>query len=151
MSGDMDQSFIGFATLADQVTLIYLLSYTYNIAWCVFFQVHRKSVKRGFDFTLMVVGESGLGKSTLVNSLFLSDLYTSRKMPPVDERLKKTVEIQKTTMEIEEKGVKLRLTIVDTPGFGDNLGKIKALLLEYIKPTLFFRWKWKLESMCEIC
>ena len=84
-------------------------------------QVHRKSVKRGFDFTLMVVGESGLGKSTLVNSLFLSDLYSDRKHPPVDERLKKTVEIQKTTMEIEEKGVKLRLTIVDTPGFGDNL------------------------------
>ena len=24
-------------------------------------------------------------------------------------------------MEIEEKGVKLRLTVVDTPGFGDNL------------------------------
>ena len=87
----------------------------------IFFQVHRKSVKRGFDFTLMVVGESGLGKSTLVNSLFLSDLYSDRKHPPVDERLKKTVEIQKTTMEIEEKGVKLRLTIVDTPGFGDNL------------------------------
>lgn len=101
MSGDLDQSFIGFATLADQV--------------------HRKSVKRGFDFTLMVVGESGLGKSTLVNSLFLSDLYNDRKMPPVDERLKKTVDIQKTTMEIEEKGVKLRLTVVDTPGFGDNL------------------------------
>ena len=80
------------------------------------FQIHRKSVKRGFDFTLMVVGEAGLGKSTLVNSLFLSDLYTDRKIHPVDERLKKTVEIQKTTMEIEEKGVKLRLTIVDTPG-----------------------------------
>ena len=53
---------------------------------------------------------------TLVNSLFLSDLYADRKIHPVDERLKKTVEIQKTTMEIEEKGVKLRLTIVDTPG-----------------------------------
>ena len=71
----------------------------------------------------MVVGESGLGKSTLVNSLFLSELYSDRKVAPVDERIKKTVEIQKTTMEIEEKGVKLRLTIVDTPGFGDNLGK----------------------------
>ena len=78
-------------------------------------------MKRGFEFTLMVVGESGLGKSTLVNSLFLSDLYQGRKIAPVHERVNKTTEIQKTTMEIEEKGVKLRLTVVDTPGFGDGL------------------------------
>jgi septin family protein len=42
-------------------------------------QVHRKSVKKGFDFTMMVCGESGLGKSTMVNSLFLSELYGERK------------------------------------------------------------------------
>lgn len=29
----------------------------------------------------MVVGESGLGKSTLVNSLFLTDLYPERVTP----------------------------------------------------------------------
>ena len=57
----------------------------------------------------MVVGESGLGKSTLVNSLFLSDLYSNRKIPPVDERIGRTTEIEKTTMEIEEKGVKVAL------------------------------------------
>ena len=55
----------------------------------------------------MVVGESGLGKSTLVNSLFLSDLYSNRKIPPVDEKVDRTTEIEKTTMEIEEKGVKV--------------------------------------------
>ena len=44
-------------------------------------QVHRKSVKKGFEFTLMIVGESGLGKSTLVNSLFLTDLYPERVVP----------------------------------------------------------------------
>lgn len=35
------------------------------------------------------------------------------------ERITQTVEITKHTVDIEEKGVKLKLTIVDTPGFGD--------------------------------
>jgi len=35
------------------------------------------------------------------------------------ERINQTVEIVKHTVDIEEKGVKLKLTIVDTPGFGD--------------------------------
>ena len=75
-------------------------------------KVHRKSVKRGFEFTLMVVGESGLGKSTLVDSLFLSDLYANRKIPPVEERVNRTTEIEKTTMEIEEKGVKVKNLLI---------------------------------------
>ncbi|ESO97486.1 hypothetical protein LOTGIDRAFT_231639 [Lottia gigantea] len=84
-------------------------------------QVHRKSVKKGFEFTLMVVGESGLGKSTLVNSLFLTDLYPERHIPTALEKIKQTVKIDASTVEIEERGVKLRLTVVDTPGFGDSL------------------------------
>ncbi|ODN06186.1 Septin-5 [Orchesella cincta] len=96
-----NERLIGFATLPEQV--------------------HRKSVKKGFDFTLMAVGESGLGKSTLINSLFLADFYQDRKVPPVSEKLKRTTSIQKHTTEIEERGVKLRLTVIDTPGFGDAI------------------------------
>jgi septin 3/9/12 len=33
-------------------------------------QVQRKLLKRGFEFNVMVVGESGLGKSTLLDTLF---------------------------------------------------------------------------------
>lgn len=39
--------------------------------------------------------------------------------PTPAERINQTVEILKHTVDIEEKGVKLKLTIVDTPGFGD--------------------------------
>ncbi|XP_065709089.2 septin-4 isoform X1 [Patagioenas fasciata] len=98
-SSEDDKEYVGFATLPNQV--------------------HRKSVKKGFDFTLMVAGESGLGKSTLVNSLFLTDMYRDRKLLNAEERITQTVEITKHVVDIEEKGVKLRLTIVDTPGFGD--------------------------------
>lgn len=35
------------------------------------------------------------------------------------DRIKPTPSIDATTVDIEEKGVKLRLTVVDTPGFGD--------------------------------
>ncbi|XP_075425669.1 septin-2 isoform X1 [Ascaphus truei] len=84
-------------------------------------QVHRKSVRKGFEFTLMVVGESGLGKSTLINSLFLTDLYPERVVPGAADKIERTVEIEASTVEIEERGVKLRLTVVDTPGYGDAM------------------------------
>uniref|UniRef100_A0A182Y6N6 Septin n=1 Tax=Anopheles stephensi TaxID=30069 RepID=A0A182Y6N6_ANOST len=97
-------------------------------------QVHRKSVKKGFEFTLMVVGESGLGKSTLVNSLFLSDLYPERVIPNAVEKQNQTVKLDASTVEIEERGVKLRLTVVDTPGFGDAIDNSDSFsaILEYI-------------------
>ncbi|XP_029656070.1 septin-7 isoform X6 [Octopus sinensis] len=81
-------------------------------------QVYRKSVKRGFEFNLMVVGESGLGKSTLINSLFLTDLYSS-EYPGPSLRIQKTVKVDTTQVLLKENGVSLRLTVVDTPGFGD--------------------------------
>ncbi|XP_035827807.1 septin-5-like [Aplysia californica] len=110
-----DDEYIGFATLPEQV--------------------HRKAVRKGFDFTLMVVGESGLGKSTLINSLFLSELYKDRELPSVNDLIQRTVSIEKKQLEIEEKGVRLKLTIVDTPGFNDtvNADDCHKALLEYVE------------------
>ncbi|KAF8306359.1 septin AspB [Clavulina sp. PMI_390] len=82
-------------------------------------QVHRKSVRKGFQFTAMVVGESGLGKSTLINTLFATELYPEKEpLPPSAER-PSTVAIESISADIDENGVRLRLTVVDTPGFGD--------------------------------
>jgi len=97
-------------------------------------QVHRKSVKKGFEFTLMVAGESGLGKSTLINSLFLTDLYPDRLIPTAADRINRTVQIDSSTVEIEERGVKLRLTVVDTPGYGDAIDNTDSFqqIIHYI-------------------
>lgn len=37
------------------------------------------------------------------------------------DRIDQTVDIVKHTVSIEEKGIKMRLTIIDTPGFGDAI------------------------------
>ena len=86
-------------------------------------------------------GEAGLGKSTLVNTLFNTPLYQPKEpLAPSAER-PKTVAIESITAgtppsllggsaqfffsrvlvraDIEENNVRLRLTVVDTPGFGD--------------------------------
>ena len=46
-----------------------------------------------FFYGFCLSGESGLGKSTLLNSLFLTDIYTPASYPGVEERLKKTVAV----------------------------------------------------------
>ncbi|XP_015593675.1 septin-7 isoform X7 [Cephus cinctus] len=97
-------------------------------------QVYRKAVKKGFDFTLMVVGESGLGKSTLINSMFLSDIY-SAEYPGPSLRVKKTVAVETSKVLLKENGVNLTLTVVDTPGFGDAVDNSNCWVpvIEYIE------------------
>lgn len=91
---------------------------------------------------LQVAGESGLGKTTFINTLFSTTIknyadHRRRHAKQVD----KTVEIEITKAELEEKFFKgtmmqlccpataspafgltlfaVRLTVIDTPGFGD--------------------------------
>ena len=92
----------------------------------VSFLFHRKAVKKGFDFTLMVVGESGLGKSTLINSMFLTDIYGEAAAdqastgnpgnPNWSTKLPQTLNIQEQKVKLVENDVHLALTVVDTPG-----------------------------------
>ncbi|KAK9451765.1 septin [Limtongia smithiae] len=84
-------------------------------------------LKRGAAFTLMVCGESGLGKTTFVNTLFATTLkpYSDNRRRHA-RQTSKTVEIEITRAELEERGFKIKLTVIDTPGFGDYVNNKDA-------------------------
>jgi cell division control protein 12 len=94
--------------------------------------------KRGAHFTIMVVGsspvhcfletlfslvnkgESGLGKTTLINTLFSTELSTAKNYNRRHHKqLDKLTEVEIIKAELEEKQFKVKLTVIDTPGFGD--------------------------------
>ncbi|KAG9350459.1 hypothetical protein JZ751_026822 [Albula glossodonta] len=84
-------------------------------------QMRRKAMKQGFELNIMVVGQSGLGKSTLMNTLFKSKVSRKSVLATEEERIPKTIEIKSISHDIEEKGVRMKLTVIDTPGFGDQI------------------------------
>lgn len=94
-------------------------------------QVFRRCIKNGFEFTLMVVGkylfcinnysgQSGLGKSTFLNTLFLAEINDFKE----PEEIISTVKIESKTVRLIENDVRLTMTFVDTPGFGDLLNNL---------------------------
>ncbi|XP_055079476.1 neuronal-specific septin-3-like isoform X3 [Periophthalmus magnuspinnatus] len=84
-------------------------------------QMRRKAMKQGFELNIMVVGQSGLGKSTLMNTLFKSKVSRKYVQATAQEKIPKTIEIKSISHDIEEKGVRMKLTVIDTPGFGDQI------------------------------
>ncbi|KAI0739583.1 septin [Daedaleopsis nitida] len=83
-------------------------------------QRHKIVAKRGAHFTVMVVGESGLGKTTLINTLFSTELSSNKNYSKRHQKqLDKLTEVEIIKAELEEKQFKTKLTVIDTPGFGD--------------------------------
>ena len=53
------------------------------------------------------------------------------------------MEIETRTVELEEKGVKLRLTVVDTPGFGDGMNSTERFdsFVDFFVLDFLSSWK----------
>ncbi|KAJ8683729.1 hypothetical protein QAD02_019521 [Eretmocerus hayati] len=81
-------------------------------------QLVNKSIQNGFVFNILCIGETGIGKSTLMDSLF----NTKFDSVPNPHNLKK-VELNANSYELYENNVKLKLTIIETVGYGDQINK----------------------------
>ncbi|GAA5845710.1 hypothetical protein JCM3766R1_001144 [Sporobolomyces carnicolor] len=82
----------------------------------------RKVVKKGVSFTCMVVGQSGTGRTTFVNTLCEGNVLEHKEpVEPTYAHQQDPVKIKPVTVELEEDGMRISLTVVDTPGFGDNI------------------------------
>jgi len=82
----------------------------------------KKNVKKGIQFCLMVCGASGTGRTTFVNTLCGKQVLGHKEVDdPTTAHVEEGVKIKPITVELDEEGTRISLTIVDTPGFGDQI------------------------------
>nr|XP_029514257.1 septin-10-like isoform X1 [Oncorhynchus nerka] len=85
---------------------------------CLPDQLVNKSTCQGFCFNILCIGETGIGKSTLMDTLFNTNFENCES-----SHFEPQVKLRAQTYDLQESNVKLRLTVVNTVGFGDQMNK----------------------------
>ncbi|KAI8335718.1 Septin-type guanine nucleotide-binding (G) domain-containing protein, partial [Chlamydoabsidia padenii] len=98
------------------------------------YQHYLKAKRTPIRLNVMIVGESGLGKKTFINSLFQTDIFDDHHDVDLDQQSNQNVTIHPITCMLEEEGVKMLLTVIETRGFGDRFDRTRDLdpILQYI-------------------
>lgn len=80
----LNQGYVGFANLPKQY--------------------HRKSIRQGFEFNLLIAGKNGLGKRTLINTLFNRDLtqLTKASNEPNEEEVARVLSEKLRKLQLQE-------------------------------------------------
>lgn len=77
-----------------------------------------KAISDGFVFNILCVGETACGKSSLLDSLFNTRLDSTPSTHDIAR-----VFLRKNTYDLFEREIRLKLTVVETAGFGDQINK----------------------------
>lgn len=107
----------------DTYSLISQATTTMTIGDSLPAQLVRKSARKGFTFNIMSVGQPNLGQATLLSALFGKKLDISAKERSTDkeptgkELMNPPISVEAKTFEIDEKKVRLRLTVVDCKNY----------------------------------
>ncbi|KAF6008332.1 hypothetical protein HII13_004117 [Brettanomyces bruxellensis] len=103
---------------------------------CLPIQKKLQAFRKGATFTILLAGESGVGKTSFINTLFDSELiplatespasnFTNKELVDLsmseDTFEKKTTKIKPYRMDLVENGFTMRCSVIDTPGFGDYI------------------------------
>lgn len=75
----------------------------------------------------LILGETGIGKSTLIDSLF-----NTRFDDRMSTHFQPNVRLKAQTYELQESNARMKLTIVNTVGFGDQINKDDRYFLTHI-------------------
>ncbi|KAF7588719.1 hypothetical protein BBP40_005277 [Aspergillus hancockii] len=96
----------------------------------------KKNVKKGIQFCLMVCGASGTGRTTFVNTLCGKQVLEGKDADDAaNAHIEEGVRIKPVTVELEldDEGTRISLTIVDTPGFGDQIDNEARHIVGYLE------------------
>lgn len=93
-------------------------------------QVATRRILHGLSFNVLVVGPSGIGKTTLINSLFDFDYGDT---PDLDREIAE-VGLRVKEFKPQNKTTEMRLTIIETKGFNNQLDKSTSYksIVDYI-------------------
>ncbi|EEQ37474.1 putative septin protein [Clavispora lusitaniae] len=82
----------------------------------------RKTTKKSINFSIMIVGESGSGRSTLINSLCGGNSIVPTSSTATQDPYTRKLTLRHENVELEDnEGHKISLNIIDTPNFANGL------------------------------
>ncbi|PVV05322.1 hypothetical protein BB560_000153 [Smittium megazygosporum] len=95
-----------------------------------------KTEKRGIRYNIMLVGASGLGRRTFINTMCEKEIIPPQELEdPETAHLVEPMKFNKYEIQVNEEGTNIFLTVIDTPGFGDAIDNETCFsqLQEYIE------------------
>ncbi|KAH9414612.1 septin-8-like [Dermatophagoides pteronyssinus] len=106
------ETYVGFDTLPDQLV--------------------SRVIRDGFGFNILALGSTGVGKTTLLEALFNTKLSSDQSATRSHNLSGVSVHTQQ--LELNEGNIKLKLTLVESKGFGDQIDKTDSYkpIVEYI-------------------
>lgn len=96
----------------------------------------RKTLKKSINFSVMIVGESGLGRSTLINTLCGGNSIVPTSLTVNQDPFTKKLTLRHENVELEDnEGHKILLNIIDTPNFANliNCDEDFKVVVDFIR------------------